>query len=214
MRKRPLCWLCLMFLVGKVLLLWKDGGHTLWCVPEDSIFTKEIEDVLLVTGQVYKKTTSKKTQQLFLKKNHIWNRNQEYFEPYILIYEDSFQKIPIGKTITLKGTIKEFERARNPGNFDQRLSYAKENISGYIWCEEMIEIAGEEDRFREALFQWKEIWKQKLLEQMSETSGPVLSAILLAEKGEMDDSVKELYQKNGMGHILAISGLHISFIGL
>ena len=30
----------------------------------------------------------------------------------------------------------------------------------------------------------------------------------------MDAEIKELYQKNGIGHVLAISGLHISFIGL
>ena len=30
----------------------------------------------------------------------------------------------------------------------------------------------------------------------------------------MDEELRELYQKNGIGHILAISGLHLSFIGI
>ena len=30
----------------------------------------------------------------------------------------------------------------------------------------------------------------------------------------MDEAIKELYQKNGIGHILAISGLHISLLGM
>ena len=30
----------------------------------------------------------------------------------------------------------------------------------------------------------------------------------------MDPEMKELYQVNGIGHILAISGLHLSFAGL
>jgi len=49
---------------------------------------------------------------------------------------------------------------------------------------------------------------------MGEQEGAVLSAVLLGEKGGMDPELKELYQKNGIGHILAISGLHISFLGL
>ncbi|MFR0847912.1 MAG: ComEC/Rec2 family competence protein [Eubacterium sp.] len=45
-----------------------------------------------------------------------------------------------------------------------------------------------------------------------QTAG-VLWAMLLAEKSGLDDTVKELYTKGGIGHILAISGLHISLIG-
>ena len=43
-----------------------------------------------------------------------------------------------------------------------------------------------------------------------------VSVMQLWEQGklDLDADVKELYQKNGIGHILAISGLHISFIGL
>jgi len=42
---------------------------------------------------------------------------------------------------------------------------------------------------------------------MGEKNGAVLSAILLSEKKEMDAEIKELYQKNGIGHVLAISGV-------
>ena len=38
--------------------------------------------------------------------------------------------------------------------------------------------------------------------------------MLLGEKSEMDPDTKELYQVSGIGHILAISGLHLSFIGI
>ena len=41
-----------------------------------------------------------------------------------------------------------------------------------------------------------------------------MSAILLGEKSELDAQMKALYQKSGIGHILAISGLHMSFIGM
>jgi predicted membrane metal-binding protein len=30
---------------------------------------------------------------------------------------------------------------------------------------------------------------------------------LLGDKSELDESVKELYQKSGIGHVLAISGV-------
>lgn len=41
-----------------------------------------------------------------------------------------------------------------------------------------------------------------------------MSAILLGDKAQLDTETKVLYQKSGIGHILAISGLHMSFIGV
>ena len=57
-------------------------------------------------------------------------------------------------------------------------------------------------------------WKELLVREMGEREGGVLAAILLGEKSDMDPEMKELYQVNGIGHILAISGLHLSFAGL
>nr|WP_279327675.1 ComEC/Rec2 family competence protein [Dorea longicatena] len=42
---------------------------------------------------------------------------------------------------------------------------------------------------------------------MGERDGSALAAILLGEKSGMDQEMKELYQVNGIGHILAISGV-------
>ena len=44
--------------------------------------------------------------------------------------------------------------------------------------------------------------------------GGTMSAILLGEKSGLDEEMRKLYQKNGMGHLLAISGLHMSLIGM
>ncbi len=46
-----------------------------------------------------------------------------------------------------------------------------------------------------------------------EEEAGVVSAILLGEKSGLSDDIKTLYQDSGISHILAISGLHISFFG-
>ena len=46
-----------------------------------------------------------------------------------------------------------------------------------------------------------------LQREMGERDGSALAAILLGEKSGMDQEMKELYQVNGIGHILAISGV-------
>lgn len=203
MKTRPLCFVCLFFLLFQAILLLATSGESLGEIPASSIFYDEKEKSVLIQGQVYKKSTTSNYQILYLKN-----------DSNIMVYDDNFIEISIGETVTLQGTTSSFEEARNPGNFDQQLYYAKQEIYGVVWCDEVLQISGEENKLMENLYQLKVQWKAKIYEIMGEENGATLAAMLLGEKSDMDPDMKELYQKNGIGHILAISGLHISFIGL
>ena len=201
MIKRPLCVLCLIFLVIQSIIFIARGGQSYIEEPASSIYQLKEGQELTVTGQVYCKKQSSKTQILYLTNN-------------LIIYDSKFTNIKIGQSITIKGTLHHFDKARNPGNFDQSFYYAKEEIFGFIFSEQIWNITGKGDPLKENLFQIKQRWKSLLVEALGEEHGQVMSAMLLGEKSEMDAELKEQYQKNGIGHVLAISGLHISFIGL
>ena len=47
---------------------------------------------------------------------------------------------------------------------------------------------------------------------MPEREAGTVSAMLLGDKSMLDEEVKELYRENGMSHLLAISGLHITVL--
>ena len=142
-------------------------------------------------------------QILYLKNNSINSQNESFYESKIIVYDKTFQNIAIGKTVKLRGKANVFETAHNPGNFDQRQYYAKQNIYGMVWGEQIMEVSGKTNRLMNSLYGLKQAWKEKLTETMGEKNGAVLSAILLSEKKEMDAEIKELYQKNGIGHVLA-----------
>lgn len=206
-KTRPLCFVCLSFLMIQVIFMIVTSGKSMSDIPASSIFYNEKEKPVLIRGQVYKKTNTSNIQILYLKNNSINDSN-------IMIYDENFTAVSIGQFITVQGTTRCFDIARNPGNFDQRLYYAKQNIYGMVWCEKVLQISGEENGLLENLYQLKVQWKENIYEAMGEENGAILVAMLLGEKSDMDTEMKELYQKNGIGHILAISGLHISFIGL
>ena len=232
MRGRLLCVVCLIFLLINGIRLLMMSGDAWDQGPADSIFSgfvssdseadwKKTADVL-VQGCVYKKSNTLKNQVLYLKNNSITYQNQIHNESKIIIYDKTFSNIPIGTTIQIYGRLGVFEEARNPGNFDAREYYAKQGIYGFCNLEEIkgmaksteSNLAGGIYWLKEQLYLLRQRWKSLLLENMSEINGPILTAMLLAEKSEMDPELKELYQKNGISHILAISGLHVSFIGL
>lgn len=45
-----------------------------------------------------------------------------------------------------------------------------------------------------------------------EQESGMMKAMILGQKGSLDKEMKELYQRNGIAHLLAISGLHISLV--
>lgn len=209
MKKRPLCVLCIALLMIKGVLLLITSGESPVKIPASSIFYEMGEEKqdreILIQGQVYKKADTSNYQILYLKNNS---------EPNIIVYDDSFANIPIGKTIVVKGKAQRFAGARNPGNFDAKVYYAKQKIYGMVWSTEIVLVTGKEAAIPEALYRLRRAWNGMIAEHMSEENGAVLCAMLLGEKSGMEEEMKELYQKNGISHILAISGLHISFIGL
>lgn len=207
MKTRPLCFVCLLFILIQSVLMIAKSGDSLYEIPASSIFYEREEKTLEITGQVYKKTNTSNYQVLYLKNNSISDSK-------ILVYDETFTEIPVGKKITIRGSLGFFDKARNPGNFDQELYYARQKVYGYVWCKEILEICGESNLLLEELYQFKLKWKTILTDGLGKKNGALLSAMLLGDKSEMDAEIKELYQKAGIGHILAISGLHISFIGL
>lgn len=211
---RTLCTVCLIILWINGIRLFLISGDTFIEVPACSIFFTEQKMSVVLQGQVYKKSNTLNNQIYYLKNNSLTYQNQVYHESKILIYDKSFIDIPIGKTVKLYGVAEAFKTSRNPGNFEQKLLYAKEGIYGYCYLEKLIGAGGKENRVKEQLYKIRQRWKSMIYEEVGDENGTVLSAMLLAEKSEMDADKKELYQKNGISHILAISGLHISFIGM
>lgn len=208
MRKtRPLCFVCMCFLLLQTFLLIVKGGEGAFRIPASSIFYEEKETSVYIQGQVYQKTDKSNVRVLYL-------RNNSVSDVQIMVYDNKFTEVAIGQYVSVRGMTGCLEEARNPGNFDQKKFYARQKIYGVLRCEEIRVLSGETDGWQERLYQFKQKWKETLCETMGEANGAVLAAMLLGEKNDMDQEVKELYQKNGIGHILAISGLHISFIGL
>ena len=207
MKTRPLCVVCLFIILLQGMMFLAKGGGSLVDIPPTSIFYEGQEKTLFIKGQVYKKTNNSNYQILYLKNNSVEDIR-------LMIYDKYFTDVPIGKYILIRGKLSYFEHATNPGGFDEALYYARQNIFGYVQCEKIQEISGETHVFMENLYQFRLGWRKSLVDCIGEKNGGILAAMLLGEKSEMDSEVKELYQNNGISHILAISGLHISFIGL
>lgn len=215
MRNRPLCYICLsvflMISLGVII-----GGAKFIKELRPSVLEREIGENQFVklSGQIYDIEQKEKYQIIYLKNNSIIYQNRSFEESRIILYDEEKQNIKIGNKIEVTGRLSFFEEERNPGNFDQKLHYQKSGIHASLWAEKVVVTGRNENPIRQILYELRRKWNRSLIEIMGEEDGAVLSTMLLAEKSGMDPDTKELYQVNGIAHILAISGLHLSIIGV
>lgn len=120
----------------------------------------------------------------------------------------------IGEILVIKGTIAYFNQARNEGNFDELTYYQSKNIDMQITDCIVKATYGKKNVYREYLLQFRERMKQVYVQYLSEKDSGIITTMTLSDKSLLDTEIKSLYQIAGISHILAISGLHISMIGM
>lgn len=129
------------------------------------------------------------------------------------VYTKNIQKIYLGNKVEVTGSIKAINVARNPGNFDEKQYLRNNKVIGKL---NLISINILDTSKNEIKIEIGKI-KEKLegyIEKIASNEAGTLNAMLFGNKEGLDDKLKEEYQNAGIIHILAISGLHISTVGM
>lgn len=140
----------------------------------------------------------------------------------ILLYEKSdqtskqnlFSQIQIGNEIQVTGEAESFEQAGNPGQFDARSYYEAMQVDARVFVSHIQILNVSYNPVKQLLYEWRTKAMQQLTAAMGERDAGLLGAMILGDKSQLDSEVKELYQQIGVAHMLAISGLHISLLGM
>ena len=172
------------------------------------------ESTVTVTGTIDRREKTSDYQILYLKNCSVYDQNQFIQEPRLILYDKKKQYLKTGNVIEARGKLSFFEDARNPGNFSGRDFYRIRKISAYMWTDQISCMDKRVDTLKEILSVFREKWSAWILETAGEMYGGMLCAVILGEKEQIDAEMKERFQINGIAHILAISGLHLSFAGL
>lgn len=127
----------------------------------------------------------------------------------------------IGAQVRVTGEIEAFPTARNPGEFDRRLYYRSRKMNYRMFADTCVVLGygrggmqGLADRAAEGLARLR-VQTGRLLDAVAdERESGIYRAVLLGDRSGMDAELQELYQKNGIAHLLAVSGLHLSLVSL
>ncbi len=215
MSKRPCCVLAIVVLLIQFVLV---GGFQISRDLKPSYLETNYEqgETILVQGKICRREKQNSNYIYCLKDISVYRAHikTDIKREKILVFIESPNSISIGSIIQITGKIQFFQEDRNPGNFNQKFYYQKQQIHAQVRCSQFQIKRSHINRLTETLTGVREDAKTLLIQALGEEAGNSMSAILLGDKKDLDSDIKQLYQKGGIGHILAISGLHMSFIGI
>lgn len=204
MKKRPLCMVCVGIITMQIFLL-VVGIRKM--VPATDTLKNFEEKQVHVLGCIYKKEKSSNGQILYLKDVHIQHQNHKLENMRIIVYNKQKKKFALGNKIFVSGKLRFFDVPRNFGNYNSKFYYEKQGITISIFSPKIKIVSRDVWLIRNQLEILKEKGQQIICEILGKEKGGIISAILLGEKSAINSKWKELYQVNGIGHILAISGV-------
>lgn len=181
------------------------------------------ENTVIVQGKIYKIENTAFGTNIYLKGVEVENGEKSVSVKRIFVNTEKIPNVKIGNIIKVRGKLRQFEEAANKGNFDSKKYYLSLGFYGKIEAGTIEVINSDYSGIRQGLYELRMEIIERLEKLCSDNNGifsivnnknGIIGAIILGDKTDLDSDIKELYSVSGIAHILAISGLHISFIGM
>ena len=132
---------------------------------------------------------------------------------YLSIAEEGGVPLAVGQTIVASGTLQEIKSPTNPGEFDYR-SYCRARGVTHRMQVRTYRAEGRADPLGEGLRELRIRASERLQQNCPAEVSAYLGALLLGDKQGLSEDFYARYRRNGLAHLLAISGLHTGFLGL
>lgn len=234
MRKRPLC-LAAVILAACILTaqwlgiswIWRSPAGTEpaeWAAKEDSGKKNSAQqeeltdsDSVQAEGTVYRqeeKTYQKRiVTDLYLKQTNLYINSKKYPIRNIKCEIEGKQDQVLGCRLRAEGILTLPESPGNPGEFDRR-SYERAGKIDFYLEDAKILRQSEAGKIAVQIEEVREKCRNSIREIFPQQEAGVLEAMLLGEKELLEEDTKSGFQAAGISHIMAISGLHISMLGI
>ena len=141
----------------------------------------------------------------------------------LLVRFQDLQPLRYGKHLTLTGVLRQPQSQRNPGGFDYRAYLARQNVSGIINHQGLLQI-GDHSGFLP--LRWIEALRLKTeriidsvysgLETSSSNTlhAQLLKGVLLGKRSDLPTETLDIFRNSGTFHVLAVSGLHVGLVAM
>ena len=214
MKRRPVCLVCLLLMlclyVTDLVGISMINGNPLPVSVQKYISE---HPKLTVSGEVQECQAEEYSLSVYLKQVCLTVGSEQIPIENIKVYLNKEEQIRIGMFLRVCGKLEEIPGPRNPGEFDSKQYYACRKIYYQMKEGEVCDKSIGYSYFGQFLQEIRQK-AETILDEAAGAYAGIFQAMILGERGNLDAETKMQYQMAGIMHILAISGLHISFVGM
>ncbi len=165
-----------------------------------------------ISGQIYRRTDNGSC--LYLRNAYLQMQSETVSLECVKVYlADDAPLWPVGAWVLVTGKLTPVTPAGNPGQFDSVLYYETQHIYTRMFQASVEMIDAPVFSYREFLAELRERFCASITASAGDCA-PVYQAMLFGEKGQLEDATRDRYQMAGILHVLTISGLHLSLLGM
>jgi len=130
------------------------------------------------------------------------------------VYLSENKHLKIGMIIQVKGSASSYNHATNPGEFDTASYYHNKGFAYMIFSDNILILNNNYNHFKQFLFNLSEKIKNTYYEYLPEDKASIVSGIVLGKRYLISEEDSTMYSRNGIMHLLAVSGMHVSTISV
>lgn len=165
-----------------------------------------------VIGKIVSNKQEKEYKNCYkIKVLKVQNLSKNIKNTYLNLFVDKKINLEYGDIIKCKGNFQKGKEARNYGGFDYNIYLKTQKIYGIFNSQKVELISKDIDIFSIANNISNKV-EEKIDLLLNEKEASLCKGLILGKTEEIEESIKENFRVVNISHILAISGLHVTYI--
>jgi DNA internalization competence protein ComEC/Rec2-like protein len=179
---------------------------------------KNIDENLEIVGTVISNPIDKEYKNQYTLKVEKIDENKKYQNTNLqLNVKKEKENLSYGDKIIVKGNFEEASTARNEGGFNYKQYLKTKKIYGIVTVDKKdVKVVNKNNANIIELLANKvrNSMKGKIEQNLSDATSGLLSGMLIGDKSNLPKEIQEDFRNSSLSHILAISGMHVSYVML
>ena len=213
MRRRPLFILLWVWIWGECIAA-AAGLPLAPATALDIRMAEETSATVRVSGTVRQLRRTSSGYSYVLTGTRVWLEGESCETRGLLVFTGDSNGLAIGDRIEAAGTLSPFDVPGNPGQFDFRAWYRAQGIDFRLKEAKRQVIRKSRLRLPQQLIRLREKLTSALERLLPAEESAVLGSMLLGDRSRLGEELRLEYQMASLAHLLSISGLHISLLGM
>ena len=172
------------------------------------------DDEISIIGTIVSDPQEKEYKTKYILKIDTINSDKKYKNTKVILYtKKEKETLKYGDKIELVGNFKLAQERRNPGGFDYRFYLKTKKIYGIVTTKNTKKLKENNVNIISMIAnKTANVIKNQSKKLLKNREACLLIGLLIGDTDEIDEETKEDFRNSNLTHMLAVSGLHVSYV--